>query len=80
MQQNHQVVLCSMNSFRGRVPMAKPEELRRRASHLLLVAKRTKDPVVSESCSMQASELLDQAQDLEAAPSAAHRDDDKSRN
>ena len=60
--------------------MAKPQDLRRRASHLLLVAKRTKDPVVAESCSMQASELLDQAQDLEAAPAAAHSDDDKSRN
>ena len=45
--------------------MAKSEHLRRLASRMLLVAKRTKDPVIAESLSMQASDLLDQAQDVE---------------
>jgi hypothetical protein len=46
--------------------MAKSEELRRQASRLLLVAKRTKDPAMAKSFSMLAGELLDQAQELEA--------------
>jgi hypothetical protein len=39
--------------------MAKSEELRRQDSRPLLVAKRPKDPLIAESCSAQAGELLD---------------------
>jgi hypothetical protein len=46
--------------------MARSEELRRQASRLLLVAKKTKDPLIAASCSVQAGELLDQAHELEA--------------
>ena len=46
--------------------MAKSEHLWRLASRMLLVAKRTKDPAIAESLSMQAGDLLAQAQDVEA--------------
>jgi hypothetical protein len=50
--------------------------LRRLASRMLLVAKRTKDPALAESLSMQAGDLLDQAQDVEAdAPTVPPRRD-----
>jgi hypothetical protein len=54
--------------------MAKSEELRRQASRLLLVAKRTKNPAMAESFLMQAGELLDQAQELEAPHDSDKRD------
>jgi hypothetical protein len=58
--------------------MAKSEDLRRQASRLLTVAKRTKDHIVAERLSLQAGELLDQAQSLEDP--ASRPDSDKSRN
>ena len=38
--------------------MAKSEDLRRLASRMVVVAKRTKDPTIAETLSMQAGELL----------------------
>jgi hypothetical protein len=76
-QQNGHITLFS---YKQEEFVEKAEHLRRLASRMLLVAKRTKDPAIAESMSMQAGELLDQAQDLEAGPSPAHRDSDKSRN
>jgi hypothetical protein len=53
--------------------MADSEHLRRLASRLLVVAKRTKDPAIAESLSMRAGELLEKAQDQEAgAPQHEH--------
>ena len=73
MQQNGHIALvpeCRAAS------MAKSEHLRRLASRMLLVAKRTKDPAIAESLSMQAGDLLAQAQDVEAdAPTVPPRRD-----
>jgi hypothetical protein len=76
-QQNGRIALFS---FKQEEAVEKAEHLRRLASRMLLVAKRTKDPAIAESMSMQAGELLDQAHDLEAGPFPAHRDSDKPRN
>ena len=58
--------------------MAKSEDLRRLASRMVVVAKRTKDPTIAETLSMQAGELLNRAQDLEAGTSPVPRDSDRS--
>ena len=62
MQQNGHIALV----FECRAAsMAKSEHLRQLASRMLLVAKRTKDPAIAKSLSMQAGDLLAQAQDVE---------------